>query len=61
MASLAPAASAAPPAPNTSHTSDVPLTTEHWNGLEQARGTGTAKPAPAGTPLDDPRLFADRK
>jgi serine/threonine-protein kinase len=60
-ASLAPAASTAPQTPRPSHTSNVPLTTERWSGIEQARGTGTAKPAPAGTPLDDAKLFADRK
>jgi eukaryotic-like serine/threonine-protein kinase len=59
--SLVPTASAVPQAPSASHTSDAHLTAAHWDSIEQARGTGTATPAPAGLALDDARLFIDRK
>jgi hypothetical protein len=56
-----PSPSSVPQTPGTSHASDAPLTAGHWDAIEQARGTGTAKAAPAGAVLNDPKLFADRK
>ena len=56
-----PAPAAVPPTPSTSHTSDVTLSAGHWDSIEQARGAGTAKAAPPGAALNDPKLFADRK
>jgi serine/threonine-protein kinase len=53
--------SSVPPTPTTSLASVEPLTAGHWDRIEQARGTGTAKAAPPGLELNDQTLFADRK
>jgi hypothetical protein len=56
-----PTPSSVPQSLRTSHITTAPLTAGHWDSIEQARGTGTAKAAPAGAALNDEKLFADRK